>query len=221
MVYEQGKRGTGSLRGQARDMRYSKLCLECGVVYYKYICCSLRRWGQSKFCSTPCKGAYLIKAEIAGRGFQHGHTPPTKGTGDKVPCKNCGAPILKCLAADYCRKAECRALAKAARYRKMGMTLAGMACRRGPGELALEPHMLARGWAVQYPVTVEGRTFLLDFAKPDAKLFVEADGAPHAIRRIKDAERTRLLVEDGWMGLRFWNSEIRDNLPGVLDAIWQ
>ncbi len=38
--------------------------------------------------------------------------------------------------------------------------------------------------------------------------------------RVFAAERTRLLVADGWIDLRFWNREIRDNLPNVLQAIW-
>ncbi len=86
--------------------------------------------------------------------------------------------------------------------------------------MALEPHLLRRGYVTQYPVTVGGRTFRLDFARSDDKLFVEVDGISHHLRRKSDAERTELLVMDGWMGLRFWNSQVRDDLPGVLAAVW-
>lgn len=102
----------------------------------------------------------------------------------------------------------------------MGRTLATYSAKRGPGELILEPYLTARGWASQYPVNVDEHTYILDFAKPDQKLCIEVDGASHALTYERDAGRTKLLVRDGWMMLRFWNREVENHLPEVLGAIW-
>lgn len=84
----------------------------------------------------------------------------------------------------------------------------------------MEPYLVERGYVPQYAVTVEGHIYRLDFARPAEKLFVEVDGQAHSLRRIADRERTERLIVAGWIGIRFWNSEVRDKLPEVLVAIW-
>ncbi|MGE3867956.1 MAG: endonuclease domain-containing protein [Pseudorhodoplanes sp.] len=63
--------------------------------------------------------------------------------------------------------------------------------------------------------------YIVDFVTLDGKLVVEIDGATHvASREIKrDEARTRLLESFGFHVIRFSNSEIYENLSGVLDAI--
>src|SRR4051812_13164516 len=63
--------------------------------------------------------------------------------------------------------------------------------------------------------------YIADFACPDARLVVEADGSQHADNAEYDAQRERAVHDLGWSTLRFWNNEIAENLDGVLIAIMQ
>lgn len=58
-----------------------------------------------------------------------------------------------------------------------------------------------------------------DFCSHGAKLIVEVDDATHAVRRDRDAVRTRFLNGEGYRVLRFWNNEVMTNLDGVLAEI--
>ena len=61
--------------------------------------------------------------------------------------------------------------------------------------------------------------FIADFACPEARLVVEADGSQHADNIEYDAARERAFARQGWRTLRFWNNEINEDLEGVLTAI--
>lgn len=60
--------------------------------------------------------------------------------------------------------------------------------------------------------------YTADFACREARLIVEIDGSQH-IDSKTDPDRTRFLEYGGWTVIRFWNSEIDDNLDGVAEAI--
>jgi very-short-patch-repair endonuclease len=64
--------------------------------------------------------------------------------------------------------------------------------------------------------------FVLDFYCPAVKLAIEIDGAQHNTLsgRASDAERTRWLTAHGIRVLRFWNHEVLQDLPGVLQRVW-
>ena len=61
--------------------------------------------------------------------------------------------------------------------------------------------------------------FIADFACPEAKLVVEADGSQHAENIRYDEERAAAFSRLGWRTLRFWNNEINVELDAVLAAI--
>jgi very-short-patch-repair endonuclease len=61
--------------------------------------------------------------------------------------------------------------------------------------------------------------FIADFACPEARLVVEADGSQHAANRDYDANREAALARLGWRTLRYWNNEINEDLEAVLNAI--
>ena len=61
--------------------------------------------------------------------------------------------------------------------------------------------------------------YVADFACPEARLVVEADGSQHAKDVEYDAAREDAFARLGWRSLRFWNNEINDNLEGVLTQI--
>ncbi len=61
--------------------------------------------------------------------------------------------------------------------------------------------------------------FILDFYCPAFRLAIELDGGQHAQTVSRDVARTRWLEERGVTMLRFWNSDVTENLPGVLEVI--
>ncbi|MDO8879090.1 MAG: DUF559 domain-containing protein, partial [Pseudolabrys sp.] len=63
--------------------------------------------------------------------------------------------------------------------------------------------------------------YILDFYCPAFRLAIELDGGQHAQTGAvaRDAVRTHWLEQRGVVLLRFWNSEVIQNLPGVLETI--
>jgi very-short-patch-repair endonuclease len=60
--------------------------------------------------------------------------------------------------------------------------------------------------------------YVVDFACPEARLVVEADGGQHALPGEHDV-RDANLRHKGWRVLRFWNNDIIENPSGVLQTI--
>ena len=63
--------------------------------------------------------------------------------------------------------------------------------------------------------------YILDFYCAEMSLAVELDGGQHDIpeEREYDLRRTEFLKNEGVEVLRFWNSQLRENLPWVLELI--
>jgi very-short-patch-repair endonuclease len=63
--------------------------------------------------------------------------------------------------------------------------------------------------------------YIVDFSCYDARVVVELDGGQHGDdqRRARDQERTLWLESRGFRVLRFWNSELLQNMEGVLTRI--
>ena len=63
--------------------------------------------------------------------------------------------------------------------------------------------------------------FVLDFYCPSLGLAIELDGGQHmgVQHEARDQQRDRWLSERGVTMIRFWNSDITQNLNGVLEAI--
>ena len=72
-------------------------------------------------------------------------------------------------------------------------------------------------WKRQQPLGF----YIADFVCFERSLILELDGSQHAEKaeRAYDAIRTEYLEGRDFRVLRFWNSEVRDNLEGVLEAI--
>lgn len=60
--------------------------------------------------------------------------------------------------------------------------------------------------------------FIADFACFRSKLVIEVDGGQHS-GTVADRRRDAWLKCQGFATLRFWNTEIAENQPGVLAAI--
>jgi very-short-patch-repair endonuclease len=63
--------------------------------------------------------------------------------------------------------------------------------------------------------------FVLDFYCPALRLAIELDGGQHneADQKMRDHQREHWLAQRGVSVPRFWNSDITQNLKGVLESI--
>jgi very-short-patch-repair endonuclease len=61
------------------------------------------------------------------------------------------------------------------------------------------------------------RDFIVDFASHGSKLVIEVDGGQHG--GADDAERTAVIVTEGYRLIRFWNHDVLGNPDGVAAAI--
>ena len=86
-------------------------------------------------------------------------------------------------------------------------------------ERVLWTHLRRRGlggFGFRRPVS----GFIVDFACPQLWLAIELDESQHDEGRSKDDWRSGKLSEEGYRVLRFWNSEVFENLDGVLEVIY-
>jgi very-short-patch-repair endonuclease len=60
--------------------------------------------------------------------------------------------------------------------------------------------------------------YIVDFVSFERRIIVEADGSQHVESRY-DQTRDRWLQSQGFTLLRFWNTDVLNNLEGVLDAV--
>jgi very-short-patch-repair endonuclease len=65
--------------------------------------------------------------------------------------------------------------------------------------------------------------YVVDFVTLDGGLIVEIDGATHGKTDeiARDAERTRVLESLGFHVVRVTNTDVYENLDGVLETIWR
>jgi very-short-patch-repair endonuclease len=65
--------------------------------------------------------------------------------------------------------------------------------------------------------------YVLDFVEHDARLVVELDGSQHGFvpERAHDAQRDAFLLSQGYLTLRFWNHEVREDLDRVAEVIYR
>jgi very-short-patch-repair endonuclease len=61
--------------------------------------------------------------------------------------------------------------------------------------------------------------FICDFVSRGHRLVIEIDGGQHAAACEYDLRRTRFLSAQGYRVIRFWNSDVLDNIDGVLSVI--
>lgn len=61
--------------------------------------------------------------------------------------------------------------------------------------------------------------YVADFLCHDARPIVELDGGHHAEQVEADTARADCIEADGFRILRFWNSNVTQNLDGVLEVI--
>ena len=63
--------------------------------------------------------------------------------------------------------------------------------------------------------------YFADFCCIQWRLLVELDGGQHVQQAGYDQQRSSWLTQQGFLILRFWNSEVVHQLPGVVERISQ
>jgi very-short-patch-repair endonuclease len=63
-------------------------------------------------------------------------------------------------------------------------------------------------------------SFIVDFYCAEAGLVLEIDGETHLGKEALDQRRQGWLEQQGYTVLRFWNTDVYDDLEVVLEAIW-
>jgi very-short-patch-repair endonuclease len=60
--------------------------------------------------------------------------------------------------------------------------------------------------------------YIVDFISFEAKLIIEVDGSQHSeLQNIKkDNQRTKWLESQGYQVIRFWNTDVLENIEGVM-----
>lgn len=63
--------------------------------------------------------------------------------------------------------------------------------------------------------------YIVDFVSFGNRLIIEADGGQHGLcpDRLSDQMRDNFLTSQGFRVLRFWNSDIDQNLNGVMETV--
>jgi very-short-patch-repair endonuclease len=61
--------------------------------------------------------------------------------------------------------------------------------------------------------------YIPDFCAPRRKLIIEVDGSQHLDQTEYDAERTAYFEHRGYRVLRFYNSDVMNNINGVMGVI--
>src|SRR5688500_9493994 len=61
--------------------------------------------------------------------------------------------------------------------------------------------------------------YVVDFCAPRKKLIIELDGSQHMEQEEYDRERTVSLQSKGYKVLRFWKSDVMNDLDSVIRAI--
>jgi very-short-patch-repair endonuclease len=97
------------------------------------------------------------------------------------------------------------------------------------GELRQEPTPAeAKLWAYLRAHRTDGIHFrrqhaigpyITDFCATSQKLIIELDGSQHLDQEEYDAERTAYLEARGYRVLRFWNSDVMNDISGVMGRI--
>ena len=88
-----------------------------------------------------------------------------------------------------------------------------------PQEIILWAHLRGAQMGFKFKRQHSVGPYILDFYCPDKKLAIELDGSQHLTNKEYDQERTDYLLVLGINTIRFWNSEINNNINGVLQEI--
>ncbi len=88
-----------------------------------------------------------------------------------------------------------------------------------PAEARLWSRLRNDGLGVNFRRQHAIGNYIPDFCSPKAKLVIELDGSQHLGQEKHDAERTLYLESQGYRVIRFWNSQVLNDIEGVIKTI--
>jgi very-short-patch-repair endonuclease len=88
-----------------------------------------------------------------------------------------------------------------------------------PSEQLLWKHLRRKQLPFKFRRQQPMAPYIVDFFCPAARLVIELDGESHIGREDYDYRREQFLKRQGLTVLRFWNSEVFQDLAGVLEKI--
>ncbi|GAA5533548.1 uncharacterized protein HI_1162 [Deinococcus aluminii] len=89
-----------------------------------------------------------------------------------------------------------------------------------PEETLLWRHLRGKRLGVSFRRQEPMGRYVADFVCYQRRLVIELDGSQH-LNSEADRERDADMAEHGFLTLRFWNNEVRNNLSGVPERIQQ
>ncbi|THF71091.1 DUF559 domain-containing protein [Deinococcus sp. Arct2-2] len=92
--------------------------------------------------------------------------------------------------------------------------------RMTPEEILLWKHLQRKQMGVSFRRQEPMGRYVADFVCYECCLVIELDGSQHLDSQ-EDRVRDLDMAENGFETLRFWNSEVRNNLNGVLERIYE
>ena len=80
-------------------------------------------------------------------------------------------------------------------------------------------HLRANRLGFKFMRQVPIGTYIVDFACLEKRLIIELDGGQHMDNQIYDTKRTDSLTTHGFKVLRFWNHDVFQQTPSVIEVI--
>ena len=80
-------------------------------------------------------------------------------------------------------------------------------------------HLRANRLGFKFKRQVPIGTYVVDFVCLEKRLIIELDGGQHMDNRLYDKKRTDSLTTLGFKVLRFWNHDVFQQTPSVLEVI--
>ena len=117
---------------------------------------------------------------------------------------------------------KCKRALQRPAQRHPALAVTAMRSAATDAERKLWEKLRREGFGVKFKRQYAVRGYIVDFCCPQRKLIIgEPDGGQHMESSAYNERRTRILAQDRFRVLRFWNSDVVENLDGVLESIMQ
>jgi very-short-patch-repair endonuclease len=80
-------------------------------------------------------------------------------------------------------------------------------------------HLRANRLGFKFKRQVPVGEYIVDFVCLEKRLIIELDGGQHMDNQIYDTKRTDWLMVRGFKVLRFWNNDVFQQTPSILEVI--
>lgn len=80
-------------------------------------------------------------------------------------------------------------------------------------------HLRANRLGFKFKRQVPIGTYIVDFVCLEKRLIIELDGGQHMENQTYDMKRTDWLMAHGFKVLRFWNNDVFQQTPSILEVI--